>query len=239
MKTALLVPMLASATAAAPNSGAAASHATYHRVEVDGVGIFYREAGPPGAPVVVLLHGYPPSSRMYEPLIERLSGRYRLIAPDYPGCGNSDALPPEHYSYTFDYLAATMDSFLKVPKIDRYTLFLQDYARPVGFRLAMNNPDQVEAMIVQNANAYTEGLGAKWRGIAEYWMDRAAHGEQAKAFTSLQGARQRHIGSSPNPERYDPDSWTDEYVFLSRPGHLSRKCDEYGVIGGLNEPIRP
>ncbi len=203
----------------------ASSPVTYQRVDVDGVGIFYREAGPKDAPVVVLLHGYPSSSRMYEPLLHRLSGRYRLIAPDYPGFGHSDAPPPGQYIYTFDRLAATTDAFLKQLKIDRYTLFLQDYGGPVGFRIAMKNPDKVQAIIVQNANAYSEGLGAKWTAIADYWADRAMHGEQVDKFVSLEGARQRHIGLSPNPERYDPDSWTDEYAFLSRPGQRQIQAD--------------
>ncbi|MBE1529131.1 pimeloyl-ACP methyl ester carboxylesterase [Sphingopyxis sp. OAS728] len=203
----------------------ASSPVTYQRVDVDGVGIFYREAGPKDAPVVVLLHGYPSSSRMYEPLLHRLSGRYRLIAPDYPGFGHSDAPPPGQYIYTFDRLAATTDAFLKQLKIDRYTLFLQDYGGPVGFRIAMKNPDKVQAIIVQNANAYSEGLGAKWTAIADYWADRALHGDQVDKFVSLEGARQRHIGLSPNPERYDPDSWTDEYAFLSRPGQRQIQAD--------------
>jgi len=204
---------------------AASSPVTDQRVDVDGVGIFYREAGPKDAPVVVLLHGYPSSSRMYEPLLRRLSGRYRLIAPDYPGFGHSDAPSPARYTYTFDHLAETTDSFLKALKVDRYTLFLQDYGGPVGLRVAMQNSEKVQAIIVQNANAYAEGLGPKWVAIAEYWADRSAHEDQVDKFISLEGAKQRHIGLSPNPERYDPDSWTDEYAFLSRPGQRRIQAD--------------
>jgi len=214
-----------SAAALLAAAALASSPVTYQRVEVDGTGIFYREAGPKDAPVVVLLHGYPSSSRMYEPLLRRLSGRYRLIAPDYPGFGHSDAPSPDRYAYTFDHLAETTGGFLKALKIDHYTLFLQDYGGPVGFRVAMKNPDKVQAIIVQNANAYAEGLGAKWTAIADYWADRAGHEEQVDKFTSLEGARQRHIGLSPNPERYDPDSWTDEYAFLSRPGQRQIQAD--------------
>lgn len=214
-----------SAAALLAAAALASSPVTYQRVEVDGTGIFYREAGPKDAPVVVLLHGYPSSSRMYEPLLRRLSGRYRLIAPDYPGFGHSDAPPPDRYAYTFDHLAETAIGFLKALKVDRYTLFLQDYGGPVGFRIAMKNPEKVQAIIVQNANAYSEGLGVKWAAIADYWADRAAHGEQVDKFMSLEGARQRHIGLSPNPERYDPDSWTDEDAFLSRPGQRQIQAD--------------
>lgn len=191
---------------------------TYHRVTVGGLGIFYREAGPRDAPTILLLHGYPSSSRQWDPLLPLLADRYHLIAPDYPGFGQSDAPPPERFTYTFDSLAAVMEGLVTQLGIERYTLFLQDYGGPVGFRMALAHPERVSALIVQNANAYTEGLGAKWQGIARYWADPAAHPEQLDAFTSLEGARQRHLGTSPNPDRYNPDTWTDEYAALSRPG---------------------
>lgn len=191
---------------------------TYHRAEVEGVGIFYREAGPKDAPAVVLLHGYPSSSRMYDSLIPLLADRFHLIAPDYPGFGQSEALPPSRYRYTFDHLAETTNRLLEQLGIDRYVLFMQDYGGPVGFRIALAHPERVQAIIVQNANAYEEGLGPKWAGIGKYWTDRTMHPEQLDAFVSLEGARQRHLGNTPNPERYNPDTWTDEYVILSRPG---------------------
>lgn len=191
---------------------------TYHRVDIDGVGIFYREAGPRDAPTILLLHGYPSSSRQWDPLLPLLADRYHLIAPDYPGFGQSDAPSPARYTYTFDNLARTMEGLVERLGIGRYALFLQDYGGPVGFRMAQAHPERVSALIVQNANAYAEGLGPKWRGIAQYWADPAAHPEQVDAFTSLEGARQRHLGTSPNPERYNPDSWADEYAVLSRPG---------------------
>jgi pimeloyl-ACP methyl ester carboxylesterase len=191
---------------------------TYHRAEVNGIGIFYREAGPKDAPVIVLLHGYPSSSRMFDTLLPLLAGRYHLIAPDYPGFGQSDAPPPASYTYTFDHLAETTNALLEQLKINHYVLYMQDYGGPVGFRMMVAHPDRVRAVIIQNANAYKEGLGVKWTGIAKYWADPAAHPEQLEAFTSLEGAKQRHIANSPNPERYNPDTWTDEYAFLSRPG---------------------
>lgn len=191
---------------------------TYHSSEVEGVGIFYREAGPKDAPAVVLLHGYPSSSRMYDALIPLLADRFHLIAPDYPGFGQSEAPPFSRYHYTFDHLAETTDRLLEQLGIDHYVLFMQDYGGPVGFRLALAHPARVKAIIVQNANAYEEGLGPKWTGIAKYWSDRASHPEQLDAFVSLEGARQRHLGNTPNPERYNPDTWTDEYAILSRPG---------------------
>ena len=191
---------------------------TYHRTQVDGLDIFYREAGPRDAPTIVLLHGYPSSSRMFDSLLPLLATRYHLIAPDYPGFGQSDAPLPSQYDYTFDHLAETTNALLEQLKIDRYHLYLQDYGGPVGFRIMVAHSERVRALVIQNANAYKEGLGVKWTGIAEYWADRTAHPEQVDAFTAFEGTRQRHIAGSPHPERYNPDAWTDEYAFLSRPG---------------------
>ncbi|MBA2920660.1 alpha/beta fold hydrolase [Sphingomonas sp. MAH-20] len=214
---------LVSALSVAGGSGKAAEAATrtptsYHWVRVGGLNLFYREAGPRDAPTIVLLHGYPSSSRMYEPVIPLLSGRYHLIAPDYPGFGHSDAPSPDDYAYTFDHLAESTSALLSTLGIQRYVLFMQDYGGPVGFRMMMREPGAVQAIIVQNANAYEEGLGAKWSGITRYWADPAGHAEELDKFMSLEGARQRHVGNSPNAERYNPDSWTDEYAMLSRAG---------------------
>lgn len=212
------------AAAASPLPSTSAT-ITYHRAEVEGLKIFYREAGPKDAPTVVLLHGYPSSSRMFDTLLPLLATRYHLIAPDYPGFGQSDAPPPAQYAYTFDHLAATTDALLDQLKIDRYALYLQDYGGPVGFRIMVKHPERVRALVIQNANAYKEGLGVKWTGIAQYWADRAAHPEQVEAFTSLEGARLRHVAGSPNPERYNPDTWTDEFAMLSRPGEREIQAD--------------
>ena len=213
----------ASSVAATPSAGqnslpSTSTTTTYHRADVDGVSIFYREAGPRDAPTVVLLHGYPSSSRMFDSLIPLLAGRYHLIAPDYPGFGQSEAPLTTQYAYTFDHLAETIDRLLEQLGVDRYAFYLQDYGGPVGFRIMLAHPERVRGLILQNANAYSEGLGPKWTGIARYWADPAGNVDQVDAFTSLEGARQRHIAGSPNPERYNPDTWTDEYAALSRPG---------------------
>ena len=166
----------------------------------------------------VLLHGFPSSSRMYETLIPLLATRYHLIAPDYPGFGQSDALPPSQYNYTFDHLAETTNALLEQLKISRYSLYLQDYGAPVGYRIMLAHPGRVQALVIQNGNAYEEGLGAKWKGIAQYWADPKAHPEVPAVFSSLAAARLRHDGGSPSPERYNPEAWIEEYAFLSRPG---------------------
>nr|WP_314576885.1 alpha/beta hydrolase [uncultured Pseudomonas sp.] len=190
----------------------------YHWASVNGVKIFYREAGPKGAPTLVLLHGFPSSSRMWDSLIPLLADRYHVIAPDYPGFGRSDAPSSTTYHYTFDNLARSMSGLLSGLGVNEYTLFMQDYGGPVGFRMALNDPQKVQAMIIQNANAYTEGLGAKWAKIAEYWKSPSDHPEVPEAFLGYEGTMRRHLGDSPNPDRYNPDTWEDEFAALSRPG---------------------
>jgi pimeloyl-ACP methyl ester carboxylesterase len=191
---------------------------TYHRMTVDGVGVFYREAGSENAPAIVLLHGFPSSSREFDTLIPLLAKRYHLIAPDFPGFGQSDAPPPSSYVYTFDNLANTINGLLEQLKINQYTFFLHDYGGPVGFRIISAHPERLRALIIQNANVYKEGLGAKWGGIAKYWADQKAHPEVFDAFVSLPATEQRHTLGTSHADRYNPDAWTDEYAHLSRPG---------------------
>jgi pimeloyl-ACP methyl ester carboxylesterase len=216
---ALLALMTGQAAAArAPALTSCSETMTYHRATLDGVGVFYREAGPKDAPVIVLLHGFPSSSRMFDTLFPLLAVRYHLIAPDFPGFGQSDAPTPTSYAYTFDHLAETTNALLEQLGIDRYSLYLQDYGGPVGFRIMLAHPGRVRALVIQNANAYAQGLGAKWTGIAQYWADPATHPEIPTAFVSLAAARLRHDGGSPHPDRYDPAIWEAEFAFLSRPG---------------------
>ncbi|MBU1374919.1 MAG: alpha/beta hydrolase [Alphaproteobacteria bacterium] len=212
---AMAAALAAGAPAPLPSTSATT---TYYREMVDGVGVFYREAGPKDAPTLVLLHGYPSSSRMFEGLIPLLAVRYHVIAPDYPGFGQSDAPTPSQYAYTFDHLAQTIAGLLDQLDVEHCVFYLQDYGGPVGFRVMAARPARVRGLIVQNANAYDEGLGAKWAGIAQFWRDPASHQAQLDAFISLDGARQRHIAGSPNPQRYSPDAWIDEFAMLSRPG---------------------
>src|SRR3954449_6456237 len=202
-------------------------HPTFYRtVQVDGLSIFYREAGPVDAPVILLLHGLPSSSRMFEPLFTRLSDRYHLVAPDYPGFGHSDWPDPKAFAYTFDHYAEIMARFVEALGVRHYTMYMQDYGGPVGFRIAIAHPDRVDALIVQDAVAHNTGLGANWNTRRAFWTDRVAN-ESAlrKNLLSLETTRTRHVGSDPNVERYDPDLWTDEYSFLSRPGQADIQSD--------------
>jgi pimeloyl-ACP methyl ester carboxylesterase len=195
------------------------AHVFYRTVKVDGLSIFYREAGPVDAPTILSLHGLPSSSRMYEPLLSRLADRYHLIAPDYPGFGHSDWPDPRQFAYTFDRYAEIMNHFTEAVGLLRYTLYMQDYGGPVGFRMALSHPERINALIVQNAVAHNEGLGAIWKTRRAFWADRAAN-EQALRINllSLATTRGRHVGDDPNVERYDPDLWTDEFAFLNQPG---------------------
>jgi pimeloyl-ACP methyl ester carboxylesterase len=199
---------------------------TYRTVRVDGLEIFYREAGPKDAPTLLLLHGYPSSSRMFATLMPLLADRYHLVAPDYPGFGESDAPPASEFGYTFDHLARVVDDFTEVIGLRDYVLYQQDYGGPIGMRLAVAHPERVRAIIVENAVAHEEGLGPAWDIRRAFWKDRAAYEDKViPGFTSLEGAKARHVGSSPNPERYDPEAWTWEAALLARPGQRQIQSD--------------
>jgi pimeloyl-ACP methyl ester carboxylesterase len=198
----------------------------YRTVKVDGLSIFYREAGPKDAPTILLLHGLPSSSRMFEPLVSRLSDRYHLIAPDYPGFGHSDWPDPRKFAYTFDHLAVVTEHFTEALGIAKYNLYMQDYGGPVGFRMILAHPERVEALIVQDAVAHDAGLGAIWKTRREFWANRAANEAALRTnLLSLETARSRHVGDDPDVERHDPDLWTDEFYFLNRPGQAEIQTD--------------
>jgi pimeloyl-ACP methyl ester carboxylesterase len=198
----------------------------YRTKKIDGLSIFYREAGPKDGPTLLLLHGLPSSSRMFEPLFSRLSDRYHLIAPDYPGFGHSDWPDPKKFVYTFDHIAEIMNHFTEAIGLSRYTLYMQDYGAPVGFRMALAHPDRVESLIVQDAVAHNEGLGANWKTRREFWKDRAPNEEELRInLLSLQTTKTRHLGDDPNVELYDPDLWTDEFAFLNAPGQPEIQSD--------------
>jgi len=168
------VATLGSASAAGPslNGAAAPSSVTHYRTKkVDGINIFYREAGPQSAPVVLLLHGFPTSSHMFRNLIPALSDRYHVIAPDYPGYGQSDMPDRANFTYTFDRFGELVDGLLDQLGVVRYAMYVMDYGAPVGWRLALKHPERVTALIVQNGNAYEEGLKEFWNPIRAYWSD--------------------------------------------------------------------
>ena len=146
----------------------------YRTIQIDGLSIFYREAGPKDAPTILLLHGLPSSSRMFQPLLTRLADNYHLVAPDYPGFGHSDWPDPKQFDYTFDHIASVMNDFTQALGLSHYTLYMQDYGGPVGFRMALAHPERVQALIVQDAVAHNEGLGVNWATRRAFWADRPA-----------------------------------------------------------------
>jgi pimeloyl-ACP methyl ester carboxylesterase len=201
-------------------------HTIYKSADIDGLSVFYREAGPPDAPTILLLHGFPSSSRQWEPLLTRLADAFHLVAPDFPGFGHSDAPEPARFRYTFDHLAEIVGRFTEELGLDRYVLFVQDYGGPIGFRLAMAHPERVLGLIVQNAVVHEDGLGPLWETRRAFWADRAANEEALREnFFSPAATRLRHVGTSPAPETYDPDLWTDELAFLERPGQHDIQTD--------------
>ena len=198
----------------------------YRTLQIEGLSIFYREAGPKDAPTILLLHGLPSSSRMFEPLFSRLSDRYHLVAPDYPGFGHSDWPDPKQFAYTFDHYAEVMNHFTEALGLSRYALYMQDYGGPVGFRMALAHPERVAALIVQDAVAHNEGLGVNWANTAGILGGPPANEEALrKNLLSLATTKTRHIGDDPSIELYDPDLWTDEFAFLNAHGQAQIQSD--------------
>jgi pimeloyl-ACP methyl ester carboxylesterase len=225
-RTVLLVPILFLSVEAQEKEHLMKYPTFYRTARVDGLSIFYREAGPKDAPTLLLLHGFPSSSRMFEPLFARLSDEYHLVAPDYPGFGHSDWPDPKQFAYTFDHIAEIMNHFTEALALSRYTLYMQDYGGPVGFRMILAHPERVEALIIQDAVSHNEGLGANWATRRAFWADRPANEEALhKNLLSLATTKTRHVGDDPHVELYDPDLWTDEFAFLNSPGQLQIQSD--------------
>jgi pimeloyl-ACP methyl ester carboxylesterase len=194
---------------------------TYHTAQVDGLKLFYREAGPKDAPTVVLLHGFPSSSHMFRELITRLGDKYHVVAPDYPGFGYSDAPSPDQYAYTFDHLADTVDHFLDQRGIAKYSIYIQDYGSPIGFRLATRHPERIQAIITQNGNAYDEGLSPFWAEfLYPYWKDpNPATEAKVRQLLTLDATKLQYLQGFRNPDDVSPDSYLFDQSKLDRPGN--------------------
>jgi pimeloyl-ACP methyl ester carboxylesterase len=203
---------------------------THHRtVVIDGVEVFYREAGPTNAPTVVLLHGFPTSSRMFRDLIPALSDRYHLIAPDYPAFGASAVPDRSSFSYTFARYAEIVDSLLGKLGVTRYALYVQDYGAPVGYRLALRHPERVTALIIQNGNAYEEGLGEFWAPLRAYWADGSKeHREALRAGLTPAFTKAQYLDGVRDRSRVAPDNWVHDQALLDRPGVDEIMLDLFG-----------
>jgi pimeloyl-ACP methyl ester carboxylesterase len=199
---------------------------SHHRIEADGVQVFYREAGPAKAPVILLLHGFPTSSFQYRELIPRLADRYRVIAPDLPGFGFTEVPKERGYIYTFDALARTLLAFTEALKLTRYALYVFDYGAPTGFRLALAVPERVTAIVSQNGNAYEEGLGDAWQPIQQYWREPTlAHRNAIRAGLTPEGMRHEYSVGIPNPDLIKPEGYTLDAALLVRPGNIDIQLD--------------
>ncbi len=198
-----------------------------HKVEADGVDVFYRAAGDSSAPVVLLLHGFPASSFMFRELIPRLADQFRVIAPDLPGFGFTEVPETRKYKYSFDALARTIESFTDALGLNRYAIYVFDYGAPTGFRLAMAHPERVTAIVSQNGNAYEAGLGDAWGPIRKYWAVPIEENREVlrRNILNLEGTRWQYTHGVANPESVAPESYTLDTALLERPGNKEIQLD--------------
>ena len=212
---------------------------TFRTVSIDGLDIFYREAGERNNPTILLLHGFPTSSHMFRNLMPALADRFHLVALDYPGYGNSSMPTVNEFDYTFDHLAQIVEKFITAIDLKRYSLYVMDYGAPIGYRIAAKYPERVEALIVQNGNAYEEGLGEFWNPIKAYWQDRSPeNADKLKYLVTLEATKWQYTNGVRNLEAISPDTWNMDQLFLDRPGN-----DEIQLAllysYGTNPPLYP
>jgi pimeloyl-ACP methyl ester carboxylesterase len=189
----------------------------YQSIDINGVNIFYREAGSQQRPTLVLLHGFPTSSHMFRNLISELSNEFHLIAPDYPGFGNSDQPDIQSFEYSFDNLAYLMNDFLEELQVSKYSLYVMDYGAPIGYRIAHQYPDRVQALIIQNGNAYEEGLREFWDPIKKFWENNSHENAAPLAkFITPEGVKWQYTHGVRNEENISPDNWNNDLIHLSR-----------------------
>ena len=190
----------------------------YGSIVVDGHSIAYREAGNPANPKLVLLHGFPSSSHQYRDLIRALADRFHLIAPDYPGFGNSDTPDPVDFEYTFDHIAQVIERFLALKRFVRYGLYVQDYGGPIGFRLIDSNPDALDWLIVQNSNAYEIGFSSAWAGLRAQWAKRSSETEEPlRGLFARDTIKAIYLHGAKEPELISPDAWESDAALMQRP----------------------
>ncbi|NJR60289.1 MAG: alpha/beta hydrolase [Cyanobacteria bacterium CRU_2_1] len=212
---------------------------TFHTISIDGLNIFYREAGSKENPTILLLHGFPTSSHMFRNLIPLLADRFHLVAPDYPGFGNSSMPTVDEFDYTFDHLADVMDQFTKALGLSKYSLYVMDYGAPIGFRLAAKHPERVAALIVQNGNAYEEGLRDFWEPLKAYWHDRSLeNADKLRQFLTLDATKWQYTHGVRNPQTISPDNWNIDQPLLDRPGNNDIQLALFYSYGS-NPPLYP
>jgi pimeloyl-ACP methyl ester carboxylesterase len=212
---------------------------TYRTVSIDGLDIFYREAGSRDNPTILLLHGFPTSSHMFRNLIPALADKFHLVAPDYPGYGHSSMPGVDEFDYTFDHLAEIVEKFITAIDLKKYSLYVMDYGAPIGYRIAAKYPDRVQALIVQNGNAYEEGLREFWNPIKAYWQDRSPENAEKLAYlVTLEATKWQYTNGVRNPEVISPDTWTMDQHFLDRSGNAEIQLALLYSYG-TNPPLYP
>lgn len=212
---------------------------TYRTVSIDGLDIFYREAGSRENPTILLLHGFPTSSHMFRNLIPALADKFYLVAPDYPGYGNSSMPNVNEFDYTFDHLSEIIEKFITAIDLQKYSLYVMDYGAPVGYRIAAKYPERVQALIVQNGNAYEEGLREFWEPIKAYWQDKSPeNADKLKYLFTLEATKWQYSNGVRSLETISPDTWTIDQHFLDRPGNEEIQLALFYSYG-TNPPLYP
>lgn len=214
---------------------------SYHTVAIDGVKVFYREAGPKNAPTVLLLHGFPTSSHMFRNLIPKLADRYHVIAPDYPGYGQSDQPAMDKFTYSFDNLAAVVDKFTTQIGLTKYAMYVQDYGAPIGYRLASSHPEKISAIVVQNGNAYVEGIDNPfWDPVKAFWKDKSeANAAKVRPVLELNATKWQYTEGFRDPVAHlSPDTWMLDQAYLDRPGNKDIQMELFYSYG-TNPPLYP
>ncbi|MGQ3090995.1 MAG: alpha/beta fold hydrolase [Methylophilus sp.] len=242
LMTALVLPVHQASAAETSNHASKPETAvSYHTVEIDGVKVFYREAGPRNAPAVLLLHGFPSSSHMFRNLIPQLADRYHVIAPDYPGYGQSGQPAMDKFTYSFDHLAAVVDKFTSQIGLTKYALYVQDYGAPVGYRLAAAHPERISAIVVQNGNAYQEGIDNPfWDPIKAYWKDKTqANAAKLRPVLEMDATKWQYSeGFRDAALHVSPDTWVLDQAYLDRPGNKDIQIELFYSYG-TNPPLYP
>ncbi len=223
----------------APQTDDSSREVMYRSVELDGLDIFYREAGPADAPTILLLHGFPTSSHMFRELMPALADEFHMVAPDYPGFGNSSMPLVDEFEYTFDRLAEVVEKLIDALGLEKYSIYLMDYGAPVGYRIAAKHPERVDTLIVQNGNAYDEGLLEFWDPIKAYWAERTPeNAEPLRGLLTLDATKWQYTHGVRDLETISPDNWGHVQPLLDRPGNQEIQLALFYDYGS-NPPLYP